>query len=998
MPVQSALSHAASRRSRQLPPTFDPDALIRLARSFKVYPIQFTRVRGVSRNEINPKKVLSPSQYRIFEKIVDLTQRTMRAMNEKFPGLPPDSAEKTLDLLTRRGARTVLLYGNTSRDPRAKPTLLGYGIEIRDKRGIHDLRYIPKRFSKQPRASRLIRLFVSNEGRDFLSRGQAFSMIIDEITKTKVRGPIIGMVLTDIIPLKGTFTKPEGKRIWLEAKLALEKRGFEDSGRIINEKIVLPDGREILVCFRWYVYPPSSKRGSEAFRAHTERFAGAKQKVLEKNGCFAFAMPYLGASALVFGQHGDAYDFSSLYPGNQFLNASRPQRSPQSKAREEKRPNLMELSPVPGAHYVSSQSVDAALVNGYLPDVAGTDRSMMRKNVARFLRNVAEQVRLGGTLVVRDTVAPSGHETVVADFDNVSEVSATGRSMARLFSEFLRLPRERHIPDEEWRSVTRVPLGSDKRHQYLVSQRVVAEFLHKSAYYRDWEFERDRSYTLLTAREKNKIVGSSGMRHVTSMPLEIQYLARNIIGDRVRLRALNGKPLPLPALNHLSIFEKVVPGEGVRFEQRGERTMKESRFLDRRTYVKKDPLTRKSIGMREMVVRPGLTVDTVPYGFSASGQLLVVGRVYQRPICTVTNGKSLDTSETGGYLAEQIAMIVKDGDFRTRAEIHSTAKDILRERAAIDPSLIKKWGTKYTCLAHPQMLNEQIVSQPIQLKHVPREDRTVNIRYGKTDVRYTVRAFEALNLLYAAQRGVVEDARLERAIYQILRDHKLSPGPWIGDRPELRLQSGKGLVVSQLEEILSPEPHRCFEETIKSTDPFYVVKEGEFHEVDMEGKEVSEQKLEYVVPSRGLSPNAISVLPVMRLAIRGRKPELYVAVYMDEAPAMQERTGASNFASLPIFHATNKDVDRVDAERIALRGMRANLKIEVKKIWSLGGKYRTTPGATPLQMYPMLAEVGARSPGLKNFQLYPLRELVRHGDKIYCAQLLTALNRAAHAL
>lgn len=143
----------------------------------------------------------------------------MKRMNEAHPGLPPDTLTTTLNLVSRPGASVVVLRGSPTADMRNPDEVLGYGIVIRGRENFpeHEAedpahRIPDELFEGSDVHHRLIRLFVRDCAREQEDPGKAFDKIIYTIKDICVGEPIIGMVLTDLIPLDGSPENPIGKR------------------------------------------------------------------------------------------------------------------------------------------------------------------------------------------------------------------------------------------------------------------------------------------------------------------------------------------------------------------------------------------------------------------------------------------------------------------------------------------------------------------------------------------------------------------------------------------------------------------------------------------------------------------------------------------------------------------------------------------------------------------------------------------------------------------
>jgi hypothetical protein len=176
---------------------------------------------------------------------------------------------------------------------------------------------------------------------------------------------------------------------------------------------------------------------------------------------------------------------------------------------------------------------------------------------------------------------------------------------------------------------------------------------------------------------------------------------------------------------------------------------------------------------------------------------------------------------------------------------------------------------------------------------------------------------------------------------------------------------------------------------------FLRIERFDIHEHDAAGQVVASDRLECALPNP-TSCNTLSVLPVLRL---GEGPdEVFVGLELRDLPAVQAFTGSSRFVTNPAWRLPRSIRDLTQAE--AWLGLQLRLQFGLRTLRStpLGGKYYPAVGATPEQVYPMLAEVDAQSAAESSLSFLPLRELWRRRQQIEDGHLLIAMWRGAHAL
>lgn len=917
-----------------------------------------------------------------------LTKTAMVHMNRSHAGLPPDTLETTLGLITREGARVVVLRGRDPKDRTGSEALLGYGIVIKGRENFPDGDRIPEElFEGAPVAHRLIRLFINDVARVQLPPGDAFSRVIDTIKEISPCGPIIGMVLADIIPLDGKSSRPEGKQIWLEAKAALEKRGFEDTDAMLTEVISGKEGASVAIPFRWYVYPPRTKEGMELYDSHKARFLDLDKRQRERLAAIHAALPLAGGRIHFVGNSRDAFDLAHL--SRNTVCASIVASSEAGANRVGLRPNLVSWD-YQSQLSLPPKSVDAVVVNGALPDIAGND-GRSAECLASFFKSRVAVLEDDGLLVIRDTVAPPTRAAVSLSLnDKKTYPWSGGKTVAGLFRDFVADSTETSIYPEEWGKVklTREENGDAIFH---VPSRIAAEFILKYPYVSDWSRERARNYTVQTVHERLSMLSELGLRIVYAGPEHSPFIKARHRAEGVSLR---GARESFPT-NHVTVAQRVGEHEGVGFTVGAEVPFGPQRFVSIRRYERLDPAGRV-VGVREVANRQNVTLDVVPYRVH-EGHLYVWGRVYPRPL-TILH-PNIDESVHGGYLTEQLAAIVKGEELASDEGIARTAHVTLRRTTGVEVEAGSVVSHSSRYFVRPDTVDEEVQAVAVEVRNLSLADFEVKEAKLPFGGHYFVRAFDAVRILQGQQVGFSEDPRLERKVYQLLRSLKLSCGAWLGEQLSLATQSDARVRMSPLNSIIKPTARAAFRVANDQVPRFLRAARREFLEVVSDGAAVGGRaSLEYVEPdpSTGLSHESISVLPVAKVMRSSGDEEVLVGLELKDLPALQERYGSSSFATVPTTRIPAAARTIGEGVSHAREMLQRNFGIECGVPRSLGGKYVVSPGVTPEVIYPIIAEVDLSRSRTDSLTWIPLRELLSEIPQLKCGQAVTSLYRASH--
>ncbi len=948
------------------------------------------KLQGITREDLmKPREDESPD-VRTLREIIVLTKTTMIQMNQNHLGLPPDTLDRTLDLVGCPGSHTIVLRGIDPRERDREPRVLGYGIVIQGKENFPDPEHFSQDILTEQSACRVIRLFVTETARSLLMH-EAFSKIIEEVKRIGTPGPVLGLVLTDIVS-KDEFSSRSNKEPWLVARRALEARGFEDTGELVSETIRYPNGGEVVVCFRPYVWPPISENGQKALAAHEKRFLELELKSQERIASVATALPVVDGIVLVSGRPTHAHEIARAFPGDLVFGASY-NEDLSKPLRKITYGNLNIREGDRHGDMVPTESCDAALVLGILPDIAGVSLAKARHHISTYLANQVRQLKYGGMLVVRDTVATEGARTVRVTLESKGVKGDGSDSSASNFKRFIANPVEGHIPEGDWKRIWPVKSETEGTESFLLPRSVLEEFKAKMSHPESWGKERARLRTILTASERLELILKSGTRLYYDGPEQSAGINARDFDGKIALSDLHGRTLTLPPTNHITIAEKVKRGEGVRYIEASTETLEKGKYVEVVSYIERDSTTNEVKGIREIASRPDLTLDVVPYSI-VKGRPIFRANIRSRPIIESATA-SVDGSITGPYLVEQLTALAPGIDKGGAVTLKAEGLRVLKTRGGIDAEEVLKFHKAVKRFTEPSAFDEENHSIAVEIKDGFLEDKIIE-SCGPDGSSTKVRSFDGIRFL----QGVHQDARLELKIYEVIQFHGLSAGPWLGNAPQLSPQAIDVPICRDIETLLTHPSKSRFEIIEGRRSEFHTVHRGLFEELDQSGNKISEVSLEYVTPDKksGFGSALSSFLPVIRAKKVHGGTELLVGIEMRDLPIVQKHGGHFALPTVPTFRMPSTTSSLLDLKRFTKDEMSRLFNVTVKDVDLQRKKYRPTIGITPDAIYPTIGEVDAsRSKRMDTLTWVPLSLLWNNLSRLQCCQLATAVARAAHA-
>ncbi|MBT8100663.1 MAG: methyltransferase domain-containing protein, partial [Gammaproteobacteria bacterium] len=622
------------------------------------------------------------------------------------------------------------------------------------------------------------------------------------------------------------------------------------------------------------------------------------------------------------------------------------------------------------------ESIDGILNSSVLHHVTSfndyeTDRAR------QALETQVAQLRMGGLLIVRDFVKA---EDGVVLLDIPSEGSDDPKDLkhcspATLFERFA----------TEFRSLSSTPgfnyekLESPRAGwcRYRISDVLAREFILRKDYRADWVSEVKEEYTYFTQRDFETVFRNLGLRVLVSAPIWNPWIVRNRYRAKFHLTNSDGQPAEIPPTNYIIVGERVLPGSGVSFREKS--------LEAAAGYLTLTQHRNKQTGLvRDLVRRPNLTLDILPWFETEDDIFVVVRGSYPRPIlgCQPRGTAPLDAYYTAGYVNEPLLAI------QTEQPMGLTVETTL-EQSGISADNIDSVanGTTY----FPSAGGIQEIVRSVLVRIAPTTVSTPLADRSGFSTSGIVKSIAAQQLLRAAQVGGLPDARIELNTYELFLQQGRDPGPWIGD--EINVHETDAIVAQSLDALLGGPRRRVFENaTPDQSEGFLELVAAKLEELDADQNVIAQKTLEFVIPKL-TSHNTISVALLMQ-----QDGEYWMALDDDDLPAAQSIDGNSNLLVTPAWRLPHDIATLTPALGWIGEQLSANHGITVDDFYVLGGRYFPSPGVTPEAVYPYAATVTEEISSSTPLKWVRLQELVEQRALLRDGHLRIASLRAAHCL
>lgn len=615
---------------------------------------------------------------------------------------------------------------------------------------------------------------------------------------------------------------------------------------------------------------------------------------------------------------------------------------------------------------------------------------------ARALAAQVPQLRPHGVLVVRDFVHPGfGVALLDVRHDDGAAPVAEGAdgpedprrcSTAALLERFSREFRSLHatpgFPLERVEVAPGPGAPAPGFTRYRLALHHAVEFVLRKDYREDWAAEAKEEYGYFTQARFEEVFAALGLRVLASQPIRNPWIVRHRFRGKFALRDERGEEREAPATNYVIVGERVADDEGVRLRDAGEAPP--PGFLEMRHYR-----DRRTGHVRDLVRRPHVTVDVVPW-FELDGDVFVLARTsYPRPIAAaeVSVCPSLDGAARTTWLAEPLH--ARLGDWPIGETVEETLLSLLPR---LSPGDIRGFTPGSTYYPSPGGIQEEVRSIFVEIAPLFVEERLGAGSPFRSAGR--VRAIEAKQLLRAAQVGGLPDARLEVNVRDLLGRLGREIGPWIGEELELLEASAPPRSPTTLGALLGHAPRRVFERVPSRGDapPFLAIHARTFEELDRAGAVRARAVLEVVVPVR-TSGNSIAVAPLLRSG-----GVTWLGVDDDDLPAAQCFHGNSEILVAPAWRLPLEVATTSAAHRFARERLRDEYGVEVAGVHELGGRYLPSPGMTPEAVHPLAAIVrSVHDDAPKALRWVRLDDAAERAAALVDGHLRIVTLRAAHA-
>jgi len=682
-----------------------------------------------------------------------------------------------------------------------------------------------------------------------------------------------------------------------------------------------------------------------------------------------------------------SYSLAALYPGLSVVGVD---VSPEMVAIAAERYVLPNLSFIVGdiaQPVFEPGSLDGILDSSVLHHVT-TFTDYDHDAAARALAVQTQALRPGGVLIVRDFLAPSTDETVWLDvpFDDANDSgtgapsdSSTAVLLERFAREFRPLCSEPGFVLRRVEDSAAAPLASGRR-RYALSRRMAVEFVLRKDYRNDWDTEVKEEYTYFGQTRFEQVFADLGLRVLASTPIRNPWIVANRYQGKFAWWTTDGAPIELPPTNYVIVGERVRAGQGVRWQHTAAAP---HGFLQLEHFAHRD-----TGHVVDLVRRPNLTVDALPWYIHEDDVRIVARMSYPRPLLGLAGGGALDGSRPPGWVTEPLAVIAGD------KPIAQTVEDALNDRTAIAPESIVRMEMGATYYPSPGGIQEEVRSVFVEVAPVFANTDLPDSSGFSTSGR--VAAIEARQLLRAAQVGGLPDARLEMAVYNLLRLRGRDPGPWIG--ASVSAAESTGIAATDLHTLRDRAPRRMFARVAEGAD-FLTVQASSIAELAADGAVLHTRTLEYVVPG------PLSSRTVSAALLTVREGEVLIGVDDTDLPAAQCIGGHSSILVAPAWRLPHDITSTTPARAWVAARLERQYGLRLGSVVDLGGRYHPSPGSTPEVVHPMAWQVhglsqgsDARRPDGPALLWVPLQKLLDHPALLVDGHLRVAAFRAAHAL
>ena len=596
----------------------------------------------------------------------------------------------------------------------------------------------------------------------------------------------------------------------------------------------------------------------------------------------------------------------------------------------------------------------------------------------RALREQVAQLADGGTLIVRDFLAPAPGQVLLDVPDGDGDPSddparcSTASLLERFSKEFKQLSPK---PGFELKRVHDAAGLQPGWRRYLLEHRFAVEFLLRKDYREDWASEVLEEYTYFDQAQFEAEFAKLELRLLASIPISNPWIVKHRFKGHFELRALDGRVLDYPFTNYLIVGERVAPKRGVRFELG--RAQPPTGFL--KLHVFQDV---EDGSLRDLVRRPGTTIDIFPWFSQGDALYALVRRSRPRPILQANADPLLDGSSPIGYVTEPILAIMSD------KPLAMTVEDALLDAASIGSEGIYSIQEAGTYYPSPGGIVEEVRAAHVEV----RPCFVSQIGSANTDfsTQGTTQAIDVRQLLRAAQVGALPDARLELNAYELLFRLGAELGPWIG--AELAMPEPDEIPGERFSELELKPRRRYVNAPPQQASGFLERCCYEFEEKDAGGNTLFSAPREFVIP-RTRSTNTVACA-----LLRRYRDEVLLGVDEDDLPAAQAFAGSSAILVAPAWRIPKGLCTLGTALAWVTEQLVASYGVSVESATELGGRYQPSCGITPEAVYPLALVVRLVGTAQSRLHWVPLREVARDTSRVRDGHLRILALRAAHAL
>ncbi len=516
-------------------------------------------------------------------------------------------------------------------------------------------------------------------------------------------------------------------------------------------------------------------------------------------------------------------------------------------------------------------------------------------SVMNALRTQMAALKLGGLLVIRDYILPTGNKFILMEFPDTKSYGKDIHDLsdADLLLRFSQTARPLDTNGCEGFFIEELESKTDGTRLFRLPYKWAVEFIYRMDKRDDWDAELLQEYTFLTPHELSKQLDLLGVRTIYTGPYWDEDTITNNYQDRFKLYSEDGQTIEYPPTTFVTVAQKIGINEPVIIQER--RPLSAD---DKDTQLTIKAVKDDDNHVYEFAELKNNTNDILPYRITDDGRLFILLRsgVPRPAVGAAPRGTpNLDGKTWSGFMFEPIVIPAGLGDERDDV-IRETLYDLIR--IPFEDQGQSEFITSY--FPDAEKISSRVDAYSIEVK-LPRDALK---RAQANEAQHHpfnpgfVREFDAQDVLKAIHVGLVPDTRLEIALTVLMENLGITPENLIAEHIKPGISSPKKILTPDEVEELSRKGN-IFTVTderpgsIKHVHSIFV----EETRIDGLATGVATHHHDMILPIH-TSTNTVVVLP---LTVDSASGEMMVGLEQRKAPAANRVGGQETQLNLPTF-------------------------------------------------------------------------------------------------